>query len=55
MGRILRKLAEDRAALVNKHRARGIPAQWKVRELAQNALVVEIVVDLKAHGATKGE
>ena len=49
------ELLQDLAALVNKHRARGIPAQWKVRELAQNALVVEIIVDLKAHGASKGE
>ena len=50
------ELLQDLSALVNKHRARGIPAQWKVRELAQNALVVEIIVDLKAQGASsKGD
>jgi ParB family chromosome partitioning protein len=42
------ELLHDVALLVNKHRGRGIPAQWKVRELAQNALIVEIMVDLKA-------
>ncbi len=41
------ELLQDLSALINKYRNRGIPAQWKVRELAQNALVVEIIVDLK--------
>lgn len=42
-GDLLRELA----ALVNKHRNRGLPAQWQVKELAQSVMVVEIVVDMK--------
>jgi ParB family chromosome partitioning protein len=42
-GDLLRELA----ALVSKHRNRGLPAQWQVKELAQSVMVVEIVVDMK--------
>ncbi len=42
------ELLHDLALLINRHRGRGLPARWKVREVAQNALVVEIVVDLRA-------
>lgn len=42
-GEILR----DVAALVEMNRKKGIPVVWKVKELAQRELVVELVVDLK--------
>lgn len=42
-GEILR----DVAALVEGNRKKGIPIAWKVKELAQRELVVELVVDLK--------
>ncbi len=42
-GELLRELG----ALVNKHRNKGLAAQWQVKEMAQSVLVVEIVVDMK--------
>ena len=42
-GEILR----DVAALVEQNRKKGIPVVWKVKELAQRELVVELVVELK--------
>ncbi|EFC90191.1 parB-like partition protein [Dethiosulfovibrio peptidovorans DSM 11002] len=42
-GELLHQLAD----LVEKQRKKGIPVVWKVRELAQSELVVEIIVDLK--------
>lgn len=42
-GEILR----DVAALVEQNRKKGIPVVWKVKELAQRELVVELVVQLK--------
>ncbi len=42
-GEILR----DVAAIVERNRKKGIPVVWKVKELAQRQLVVELVVDLK--------
>ncbi|MCX7827592.1 MAG: ParB/RepB/Spo0J family partition protein [Thermanaerothrix sp.] len=41
------ELLREVAALVSKHRNRGLPAQWQVKELAQSVMVVEIVVDMK--------
>ena len=35
------------ASLVESQRKKGVPVVWKVRELAQSELVVEIVVNLK--------
>ena len=43
-GEILR----DVAAIVERNRKRGIPVVWKVKELAQRQLVVELVVDLRS-------
>lgn len=40
------ELLGDLAALINKHRNRGIAAQWKVKQMDQSALIVEISVDL---------
>lgn len=42
-GELLHKLAE----LIDRERKKGVPVIWKVRELAQSELIVEIVVDLK--------
>lgn len=42
-GEILR----DVAALVEQNRKKGIPVVWKVKELAQRELVVELVVELE--------
>ena len=40
------ELLGDVATLINKHRNRGLAAQWKVKQMNQNSLVVEITVDL---------
>lgn len=40
-------LLHQLASLVESHRKKGVPVMWKVKELAQTELVVEIVVDLK--------
>jgi ParB family chromosome partitioning protein len=40
------ELLGDIATLVNKHKSRGIMAQWKVKQMNQSSLVVEITVDL---------
>ena len=37
---------KELAALVEGNRKKGIPIAWKVKELAQRELVVEITVDL---------
>lgn len=42
-GEILKDIAE----LVEKSRKKGIPVVWKVKELAQRELVLELVVDLR--------
>ncbi|GAB1485036.1 hypothetical protein MASR2M79_00820 [Aminivibrio sp.] len=44
-GEILREVA----AIVERNRKKGISVMWKVKELAQRQLVVELVVDLKEH------
>lgn len=43
-GEILKDIAE----LVEKSRKKGIPVVWKVKELAQRELVLELVVDLRS-------
>ena len=40
------ELLGDVATLVNRHRNRGLSAQWKVKQMNQSSLVVEITVDL---------
>ncbi|MGI6782642.1 MAG: ParB/RepB/Spo0J family partition protein [Aminivibrio sp.] len=40
-------ILKDVAGLVEANRKRGIPVVWKVKELAQRELVIELVVDLK--------
>lgn len=47
------ELLRDLSALINKHRERGIPAEWKVKQMDQSSLVVEISVGLlnKSAGA----
>lgn len=50
-GELLRHLAD----LVEGQRKKGVPVVWKVRELAQSELVVEIVVDLKRQLLMEGE
>jgi ParB family chromosome partitioning protein len=40
------ELLGDVAALVNRHKGRGMAAQWKVKQMNQSHLVVEITVDL---------
>jgi ParB family chromosome partitioning protein len=40
------ELLKELAALVEGNRKKGIPIAWKVKELAQRELVVEITVDL---------
>ena len=51
------ELLGDIAALINRHRNRGIAAQWKVKQMDQSALVVEISVDLldNASAAQEGD
>lgn len=43
------------AALVESQRKKGVPVIWKVRELAQSELVVEIIVNLKEQMLMEGE
>jgi ParB family chromosome partitioning protein len=45
------ELLGDIATLVNKHKSRGIMAQWKVKQMNQSSLVVEITVDLMRNSA----
>ena len=45
------ELLGDVAALVGKHRDRGLAAQWKVKQMNQSSLVVEITVDLMKNHA----
>jgi ParB family chromosome partitioning protein len=40
------ELLGDIASLVNRHRSRGVSAQWKVKQMNQSSLVIEITVDL---------
>jgi ParB family chromosome partitioning protein len=40
------ELLGDLAALVNRHRNNGISAQWRVKQMNQSSLIVEISVDL---------
>ena len=40
------ELLGDVATLINRYRNRGIAAQWKVKQMNQSSLVVEITVDL---------
>jgi ParB family chromosome partitioning protein len=40
------ELLGDLAALINRNRNNGISAQWKVKQMNQSSLVVEISVDL---------
>ncbi len=40
-------ILKDVAGLVESSRKKGIPVVWKVKELAQRELVIELVVDLK--------
>jgi ParB family chromosome partitioning protein len=40
------ELLGDIAALVNRHRGLGTAAQWKVKQMNQSSLIVEITVDL---------
>lgn len=40
-------ILKDVAGLVEANRKKGIPVVWKVKELAQRELVIELVVDLK--------
>jgi ParB family chromosome partitioning protein len=49
------ELLGDVAALVNRHRARGTMAQWKVKQMNQSSLVVEITVDLLRTGSDEEE
>jgi len=42
----------DLAALINKHKERGTPAAWKVKQMDQNSLIVEIHID---HNRNKGQ
>jgi ParB family chromosome partitioning protein len=47
-------LLGDLAVLINRHRSRGVAAQWKVKQMDKDALVVEISVELTA-GVTDAE
>ena len=40
------ELLRDISALINRHREMGIPAEWKVKQMDQSSLVVEISVGL---------
>jgi hypothetical protein len=39
-------LLGDLSILMNRHQKAGIPAQWRVKQMNQSALIVEISVDL---------
>jgi ParB family chromosome partitioning protein len=45
------ELLGDIASIVNRHKGRGISAQWKVKQMNQDSMVVEITVDLTGGGA----
>jgi ParB family chromosome partitioning protein len=45
------ELLGDIASIVNRHKNRGISAQWKVKQMNQDSMIVEITVDLTG-GAT---
>lgn len=49
------EILKDVAFLVEQNRKKGIPVVWKVKELAQRELIVELVVDLKGAAAKNGE
>ncbi|MDR1650754.1 MAG: ParB/RepB/Spo0J family partition protein [Synergistaceae bacterium] len=49
-----RELLGDIAALVNRHIGRGTAAKWKVKQMDQSRLVVEITVDLMKGGGAEG-
>jgi ParB family chromosome partitioning protein len=49
------ELLGDVAALVNRHKGRGMAAQWKVKQMNQSHLVVEITVDLLKGSADSEE
>ena len=40
------KLLGDVATLINRHKNHGLAAEWKVKQMNQSSLVVEITVDL---------
>ncbi len=48
------ELLHDLAALINKHRDHGVPAQWKVKQMDQSSLIVEISVDLNRNKGQYG-
>lgn len=48
------ELLHDLATLINKHRNHGIPAQWKVKQMDQSSLIVEISVDLNRNKGQYG-
>jgi ParB family chromosome partitioning protein len=48
-------LLGDLAALVNRHRNNGISAEWRVKQMTQSSLVVEISVDLMEGSAANKE
>jgi ParB family chromosome partitioning protein len=48
------ELLGDVAALITRHRMRGLSAQWKVKQMNQSSLVVEITVDLMKSSADAG-
>jgi ParB family chromosome partitioning protein len=49
------ELLGDLAALVTRHRNNGISAQWRVKQMNQSSLVVEISVDLTEGAAVAAE
>jgi ParB family chromosome partitioning protein len=49
------ELLGDLATLINKHRSNGISAQWRVKQMNQSSLVVEISVDLMENAGKNTE
>jgi hypothetical protein len=49
------ELLSDISALIDKHRNRGISAQWRVKQMNQSALVAEITVDLLGRSSDSRE
>ena len=49
------EILKDVAELVEKSRKKGIQVAWKVKELAQRELILELIVDLKGASAQSGE
>lgn len=49
------EILKDVAELVEKSRKKGIQVAWKVKELAQRELILELIVDLKSASAQSGE